>query len=236
MKALISQTLNLELDDATITQLERFGDLLLDWNEKVNLTAITDPGEVRIRHLLDSLTILTLPDLPDSPRVIDVGTGGGVPGIPLKIARPNWRMILMDSTRKKIDVVNAMIQQLKLERAFGLQMRAEEAGQDKLHREAYDLVIARSVARMPVLAEYLLPLCAVGGMCIAMKGDTVQEEMDDADYAIQVLGGKRGDVHEVQLPGGVTHYLAVIHKVKPTPRDYPRRPGTPSKFPLVEGE
>lgn len=226
---------NLELLDETAARFDAYAALITEWNERINLTNITDPQEIQIKHFLDSLSVLTLPHLPEKATVIDVGTGAGVPGLPLKLVRPQWEITLMDSTRKKIDFLNLVIENLKLTGIRAIQMRAEEAGQDIHHREKYDIVMARSVARMPALAEYLLPLCKVGGLCIAMKGETVYAELEDAKFAFQILGGELETVTEIHLPGVEhTHYLASIRKSKRTPKKYPRRAGVPARYPLTE--
>lgn len=235
MNKLAKTHFNLELPDEATAHFATYAALIAEWNERINLTNITEPEEIRIKHFLDSLSVLTLPNLPENPSVIDVGTGAGVPGVPLKIARPAWHVTLMDATRKKIDFLNRVIETLQLSDVRAVQMRAEEAGQHINHREKYDLVIARSVARMPTLAEYLLPLCKVGGLCIAMKGETVYAELEDSKVAFQTLGGELENVTEIHLPNVEhTHYLACIRKTRKSPRKYPRRTGIPTKNPLIE--
>lgn len=225
----------LEISDSQAIAFESYAALITEWNERINLTNITDAEGIRVKHFLDALSVLTLKNLPEQAAVIDVGTGAGVPGIPLKIMRPNWHMTLMDATRKKVDFLNLVIENLKLHPLQAIQARAEEIGQNPLHRENYDVVIARSVARMPTLAEYLLPLCKIGGVCIAMKGETVYAELEDARFALQTLGGELESVSEIRLPNVEhTHYLACIRKTKRTPKKYPRRTGLPTKMPLTD--
>lgn len=210
-------------------QFERLAAALVEWNAHTNLTAITDPDGVHVRHFLDSLTVPVRPD----DRVIDVGTGAGFPGLPLAIAYPTLRVTLLEATGKKIAFLEHVIGLLGLTNAAALHARAEDAGQLPAHRAAYDLAVARAVARLPVLLEYLLPLVRVGGRCIAMKGVTAHEEAESARRALQTLGGKLIGIETVMLPGvDEPHYLVMVEKTAPTPAIYPRKPGTPSKKPL----
>lgn len=223
--------LNLDLSEAMIAQFQRYTDEIIAWNARFNLTSITDPTEIQIKHFLDSLSVLTLADLPDQARVIDVGSGAGLPGLALKIVRPSWHMTLLEATGKKVDFLNHMISTLDLKGITAVKMRAEEAGVDAHHREKYDLVVARAVARLPVLLEYLLPLCKIGGLCIAMKGESAHEEAAESKYAIQALGGKLDHIELAPLPE-MQHFLICIRKANKTPPEFPRRPGIPAKKPL----
>jgi 16S rRNA (guanine527-N7)-methyltransferase len=210
-------------------QFARLADALVEWNAHTNLTAITDPEGVHVRHFLDSLTVPVRPD----ERVIDVGTGAGFPGLPLAIAHPSVRVTLLEATGKKIAFLEHVIALLGLTNAVTLHARAEDAGQHPAHRAAYDLAVARAVARLPVLLEYLLPLVRVGGRCIAMKGVTAHEEAESARRALRTLGGRLIGIEPVMLPGvDEPHYLVMVEKIAPTPPLYPRKPGTPSKKPL----
>jgi 16S rRNA (guanine527-N7)-methyltransferase len=234
LKELAKIHFDLDLSPEMLAAFEAYAVLLIDWNQRMNLTSIIEPDAIRVKHFLDSLSLFQIPNLPESGRFIDVGTGAGLPGFALKFVRPAWRGVLIDSTRKKIDFLNHVIESLGLEGIRAEQLRAEDAGQRKDLRERFDLVTARAVARMPVLAEYLLPLCTVGGLCVAMKGDTAQTETDDAAAAIQTLGGQVEEIIPVQLPDvEQTHYLLCIRKVAPTPKQYPRRAGIPSKNPIL---
>ncbi len=223
------------------------------WNLKFNLTTVTQYEEVQVRHFLDSLTcLLALPvpgaahavvGLPDivplstaeTPLLcIDVGTGAGFPGLPLKIVRPALQMTLLDSSRKKIAFLEHLVQCLDLNGVELLWTRAEEAGQDAHHRERYDVVLARAVADLAVLVEYCLPLCRKGGCVIAQKGAQVEHELQAAEAAIHLLGGQLRAVKPIQLPGlKEPHSLVLIEKVGQTPAKYPRRPGMPGKRPLT---
>ena len=209
---------------------------LLAWNQKFNLTAITDREGVLVRHFLDSLSCLkALPhaDLACGGRVIDVGTGAGFPGLPLKIVYPEMRLTLLEATGKKVGFLQYMAGALGLQRVQAIHGRAEDLGQDEAHREVYDWVIARAVAEMPTLVEYLLPLAKVGGAVLAQKGEGAAAEVHQADCAIKTLGGRVRQLVPVELRGlAETRYLVVIDKVAATPQKYPRRPGVPKKSPL----
>ena len=210
-----------------------YADELLAWNEHTNLTAITAPEDVEMRHFLDSLSVLLAVPLTPGLRVIDVGTGAGFPGLPLRLLCPFIELTLLEATAKKTAFLEHIVSRLKLNNVRILTARAEEAGQDAATREKFDLVLARAVAQMPVLAEYLLPLCRVGGRCIAMKGETAVVEAQQAENALRILGGHVEKIIPVELPQVPdTHYLVVIQKVAATPEPYPRRPGIPAKRPL----
>jgi 16S rRNA (guanine527-N7)-methyltransferase len=207
---------------------------LAEWNgTRVNLTAITEPLAVEMRHFLDSLTVLRAVAFPPQTKVIDVGAGAGFPGVPLRIVCPQIQLALLEATGKKVAFLEHIVQHLNLSNVQVINARAEEAGQNPAQRERYDVVVARAVAHMPILAEYLLPLCRVGGRCVALKGESAAAEISAAENAFRLLGGRLAQLTPIELPHvAETHYLVVIEKVAATPPHYPRRPGIPSKKPL----
>lgn len=232
-----------ELTGGQIDQFDRYLSHLLEWNSRMNLTAITDPQQIVSRHFCDSVSCIAATGSLDKRRLIDVGSGAGFPGIPLKIVFPDISLTLVESVRKKSDFLRSLVDYLALTDTQVLNLRAEAIGQRKEYRESYDIATARAVAHMAVLAEYLLPLIALGGSAIAMKGKGAAEEIQKADFAISTLGGELTQVHRVDLPriiGDATgspladreHFLVVIKKVQPTPQKYPRRAGIPTKRPL----
>ena len=229
----LQKMLGLSLDPDQEAAFARYAVELAEWNQRVNLTAIQKPEEIEVKHFLDSLSCwLALREQP-GPRVIDVGSGAGFPGLPLKILQPDLRLTLVEATGKKADFLSHIVQVLGLEGVEVLPARAEEVGQMAEHREAYDWALARAVAPLSVLAEYLLPLVKPDGRALAMKGPGAQAELAAAEAAIQTLGGEAGEALPVQVPGlEAERFLTVIHKVSATPTKYPRRPGMPAKRPL----
>jgi 16S rRNA (guanine527-N7)-methyltransferase len=226
--------LGLELTAEQQSLFERYAKELIAWNDsRANLTAITEPLAVEMRHFLDSLTVLRAAALAPGQKVIDVGSGAGFPGLPLHIVNPGIQLTLLEATGKKTAFLEHVAACLSLNNVRVVNARAEEAGQNPAHREQYDLVLARAVALMPVLAEYLLPLCRIGGRCIAMKGESAAAEASRAERALRVLGGRLVQLLPIELPTvAETHYLVVIEKTAATPHHYPRRPGLPAKKPL----
>ena len=206
---------------------------LLAWNEKFNLTAIRDPEGIRTKHFLDSFScVLAWKGIP--PRtLIDVGTGAGFPGIPLKILYPSMRLTLVESVGKKAEFCRHAAGTLKLDAVEVIHARAEEVGQMPAHREKYEWAVARAVANLPVLAEYLLPLVQVGGSMLAQKGQGGPAEAHKAEKAMKVLGGEIRQLTRVTLPGvAEDRYIVVAKKIAATPKGYPRKPGIPAKKPL----
>ncbi len=206
---------------------------LLDWNSRFNLTAIRDVEGIRRKHFMDSLScVLAWRDAPPA-RLIDIGTGAGFPGIPLKILMPSLQLTLVESVGKKADFCRHMVSTLSLEHVDVVQARAEDLGQDSAYRERYDWAVARAVAALPVLSEYLLPLVRVGGAVLAQKGESGPAEVNSAANAIRLLGGKLRQLHTITLPGVADErYLIVLDKIAATPPRYPRRAGVPAKTPL----
>ncbi len=223
-------------------QLEQFSlyqNLLLDWNQRLNLTAIREPEQIQRRHFLDALTCSTAiaahspMDESAAVSMIDVGTGAGFPGLPLKILYPHMRLTLVESIAKKAHFLETAVTELGLSNVTVIAERAEVLGRDDRYREQFDWVMARAVAQMRVLAEYLLPLCRVGGHVLAQKGQNAAAEVEAAANAVRTLGGELAQLHPIKLPQrDEIHYLVVIKKTAVTPAKYPRRTGMPAKRPL----
>ena len=228
-----SDWLGVELTQSQLEAFQLYSALLREWNEKFNLTAITEPEAVEIRHFADSLSCLKVIKPRQGLKLIDVGTGAGFPGLPIKIACPEVEVTLLEATGKKVAFLDQVISELGLDGLRTVNARAEEAGQMADHREQYDWAVARAVAGMPVLAEYLLPFVKVSGRCLAQKGDSAENEAREASHAIRVLGGRLADITYIELPSVYEpHFLVEIEKIAPTPAQYPRRPGVPNKKPL----
>ena len=233
LKQAVQQLTGLILTPAQLSAFERFEQELMAWNNRINLTAIRESEEIRTKHFLNSLSCLLVLRDPLPNRMIDVGTGAGFPGIPLKIVLPNLKITLVESVGKKADFCRHIVQILKLDQVEVLQARAEEMGLNQNHRERYDWAVARAVANMPVLAEYLLPLVRVGGAVLAQKGEAGPAEVHAADRAIKLLGGQLRKLQKINLPGiAEDRYLVVLDKCATTPPGYPRRVGLPSKKPI----
>jgi len=206
---------------------------LVDWNTRFNLTAIRDPQEIHVKHFLDSLTCLLAFRDASIGNLVDIGTGAGLPGIPIKIIYPKIHLTLVESVGKKAEFCRHVVNVLDLSGVEVVQQRAETLGQDPAYREQYDWAVARAVAILPVLVEYLLPLVRVGGSMLAMKGESGPAEAHSSDHALRMLGGHLRQLVPVTLPGvAEERYLVVIDKVAATPRGYPRKVGIPAKRPL----
>lgn len=204
--------------------------LLLEWNQKMNLTAITEPEEIILKHFIDSITVL--PYIEKNQTVLDIGTGAGFPGIPLKIVRNSQEIILLDSLQKRIVFLQEVIKKLSLKDITAVHGRAEDFAKER--KESYDIVVSRAVARLNVLLEYMLPFAKIGGKVICMKAQNIEEELEEAEKAIDLLGGKIEKIEEITLPGtDITRKIVIIQKVKNTPKEYPRKAGIAVKKPII---
>jgi 16S rRNA (guanine527-N7)-methyltransferase len=228
------QILGLQLTTEQLAAFERYKHELIEWNSRFNLTAIRDESGIEIKHFLDSLTCILAFEPSSPPRsLIDVGTGAGFPGIPLKLIYPHMRLTLVESIQKKAGFCQHVVETLGLRQVTVLAQRAEDVGQDPQHREAYDVATGRAVAPMPTLVEYLLPLVRIGGMVIMQKGENAPAETQQSEKVIARLGGQLRKIMPIALPAVVEdRYLVVLDKVAQTPAEYPRRTGLPAKQPL----
>jgi 16S rRNA (guanine527-N7)-methyltransferase len=230
IQELTRKHMDVELSDLQIIQLCDFGDLLLDWNQRLNLTRIIDPHEVILKHFIDSMV---LSKFISEVSFVDLGTGAGFPGVPLKILRPELDVVLMDSLKKRLDFLNIVIESLNLRRIKTVHARAEDFGRDKHYRGRFDIVSSRAMARLPVLLEYALPILKVNGIFLAPKGSQVDDELVESQKALKLLGGKVEGVEYFNLGDGAEHRAVVlIRKVKQTPSQYPRKAGIPTKVPI----
>ncbi len=223
--------INIELKKEQTEKFYKYMNLLLEWNEKINLTAITEPEEVILKHFVDSLTISKY--IEKGSKLVDMGTGAGFPGIPLKILREDIEITLADSLNKRINFLNEVIKELNLKNIQTVHTRAEEFGKNKKYRESFDIATSRAVANLSTLSEYLIPLVKPNGKVICMKGSEVKEEVEMAKKAIEILGGKIEQKESFNLPNSdMKRNLVIIKKVKATPAKYPRKPGMPAKEPI----
>lgn len=224
-----AQQINIILEEKQIENFYKYMNLLLEWNQKMNLTAITEPNDVILKHFIDSLTIEKLID--KDKKIIDVGTGAGFPGIPLSIVKEE-DITLLDSLNKRIIFLEEVIDNLELKNIKAVHSRVEEFAKNKKKRESYDIATSRAVAPLNVLLEYLLPLVKIGGKCICMKGSNV-EEIEEAKNALKILGGEIEKIEKITLPeSDIIRNIIIVKKVKQTPLKYPRKAGTPSKEPI----
>ncbi len=224
-------SLGIELDDEAVARFDRLAELLIEQNKTMNLTAITDPDEVVIKHFADSVSLFKAVNPDNGAKILDLGTGAGFPGIPLLITRPDINLTMVDSTAKKLRYVAQTVETLGLE-AETLHARAEEAGKDPEYREQYDIVCSRAVAALNVLSEYCLPFVKVGGVFVAMKSAKAEEEIADAKKALGILGGKIIDKITFTLSDGGERTLIVIKKISQTSPKYPRVSAQIAKKPL----
>lgn len=233
-KQTLSQLLkeiNIEIKLEQINKFYEYMNLLLEWNEKINLTAITEQKDIILKHFVDCLTIQKY--LSKEQKIVDIGTGAGFPGIPLAIMEEMCHFVLVDALNKRVNFLNEVKEKLDLQNVLAIHMRAEEFGQNKVYREKFDIAVSRAVANLSVLAEYLLPVIKVGGKVICMKGNQVEDEIRQAEFAVKELGGRIKEKEEFCLPGTeMKRNIIIIEKIKSTPNKYPRKSGIPSKQPL----
>lgn len=226
--------IGIQASQEAIGKLEQLKTLLVEWNEKINLTAITESEEVDIKHFIDSATCLSTGYIKDGAAVIDVGTGAGFPGVPIKILNESLKVTLLDSLNKRIKYLQDVSDKLGLREVTLVHSRAEDGGANKIYREKYDVALSRAVAAMNVLCEYCLPFVKVGGYFICQKGPSYKEELAAAKKAIELLGGRLKEVKDYQLPySDIVHHIIIIEKIRETPTKYPRKAGKPAAEPLI---
>ncbi len=230
-----AEKLGIHLTPLQLEQFEVYYRELIDWNKRINLTSITDYEDVQVKHFLDSLTVASTIDLKERDlRVIDVGTGAGLPGVPLKIVFPDLKLTLMEATMKKTKFLEQLTRNLGLKGVEVISGRAETVAHDIKYREKFDVIVSRAVAALPALVELTLPFCKIGGCCVAQKKGDVREEVERAKKAIIVMGGSLKEIKSVEINElNDNRCLVMIDKVKSTPVEYPRRPGMPEKRPLI---
>ena len=221
----------MNIDEEKAKKFQKYKDLLLEWNNKINLTAITEENEIILKHFIDSCTILKY--IEDNQKIIDIGTGAGFPGIPLKIMNESLKITLVDSLNKRVNFLNEVISELKLENVEGIHSRAEDLGRDNNYREKYDVATSRAVANLSTLLEYLMPFVKVNGICICMKGPNIEEELNEAKKAINELSGKLEGVYNFKLPNSdIERNIIIVRKVDKIKLKYPRKAGMPTKEPI----
>lgn len=225
------EKLNLTLTEEQIEKFYNYMNLLIEWNKKINLTAIVEPKDIILKHFIDSLTIEKY--IKKGENIIDVGTGSGFPGIPLKIAREDLKITLADSLNKRINFLNEVINKLDLKNIETIHTRAEELGKNKKYREKFDIATSRAVANMSTLSEYLIPFVKVKGRCICMKSSDIDTELENAKKAINILGCEIESKDKFDLPNSdLGRSVIILRKVKNTPSKFPRKAGTPAKEPI----
>ena len=223
---------DITLDEIAIDRFCKYNDLLIEWNEKINLTALTEPRDVAVKHFVDSLMLLRYAEIPQGASVIDVGTGAGFPGLAIKIARQDIQLTLLDSLQKRLAFLDDVCETLELSDVVTVHSRAEDGARTMLFRDNYDAAVARAVAELNVLCEYCMPYVRVGGRFLAMKGKTAEEELNAAENAISELGGRVGEKHLFTLGGAGERGIISIEKIAATPEKYPRKSKLIKKKPL----
>ncbi|MBS4534954.1 16S rRNA (guanine(527)-N(7))-methyltransferase RsmG [Clostridium sp. D2Q-14] len=225
--------LDINLKSQSIDDFIAYKELLKEWNEKINITAIKEDSEIDIKHFLDSLTILKTGYVKDGLKIIDIGTGGGFPGIPIKIANKSTEVVLLDSLNKRIKFLHEVINEIGLNNIKAIHGRAEDYGKNEEYREQFDLAVSRAVAPLNVLLEYCIPFVKVGGYFIAMKGTQLNNEVEESEKSLKIMGGIIENRFDIKLPfSDIVHKLLVIKKIFKTPTKYPRKAGKPKQKPL----
>lgn len=230
-----AEKIGISLSDEQLELFQKYYELLIETNKVMNLTAITEYEDVIEKHFIDSILIGTIMDLTGRKRLIDVGTGAGFPGIPLKIVYPELDVTLLDSLNKRVGFLNHVIEELRLTEIEAIHARAEDAGRNKIYRDGFDLCVSRAVANLSTLSEYCMPFVKQGGYFISYKSNQIEEELKQAENAIQLLGGRleENGTKAVAIPDSdIIRQFVMIHKIKPTPKAYPRKAGMASKEPL----
>jgi len=224
--------INIELNDKQIIKFYNYMKLLIEWNSKINLTAITEPQEIILKHFVDSVTIYQ--EIKGKENMIDIGTGAGFPGIPISILDKDINIVLVDSLNKRISFLKEVIKELSLENIEVIHSRVEDLAIKKEYREKFDVVTSRAVAGLATLSEYMLPFCNIKGRCILMKGSKIQEELSIGEKAIKTLGGKIKNINKIKLPDtNMERNIIIIEKEKNTPKEYPRKAGEASRKPII---
>src|SRR6056297_811845 len=225
--------INIQYDEKTINNFEKYKNLIIEWNKKINITSIDSEEEIYLKHFIDSVIIKKYVIIKKGAKTIDIGTGGGFPGIPLKLVDNNMEITLLDSLNKRIKFLEEVVKELDLEDVECIHARAEELGKNKKYREKYDYGFSRAVASLNVLLEYVLPFVKKGGLFIAFKGSNFKDEIQESKNALNILGGEIIDIKEYSLPEtDISRSMIVVKKIKDIPKKYPRKPGTPNKKPL----
>ncbi len=218
------KSLGYDISEEKTEKFNKYSNLLVNWNEKINLTSITDPDGISVKHFLDSIAPIFSFEIKENSKIIDIGTGAGFPGIPIKIIREDLDFTYLDSLNKRINFLNEVSKALSLKKTEFIHMRAEDAGQNKNYREKFDYVVSRAVAPLKILSEYSIPLLKVGGIFSAFKSFDIDEELNDAKAMIGTLGGKIVDIKEVKIPNSdITRKIILIEKINKTEKQYPRK-------------
>lgn len=227
------EQLNIKLNERQKEQFHRYYELLVEWNKVMNLTGITEYDEVNEKHFVDSLAIIKVVDIEKIDTMLDIGTGAGFPGVPLKIVYPHLNVVLLDSLQKRINFLNTVIEELGLEKIEALHGRAEDYAKKAEYREIFDLCVSRAVANLSTLSEYCIPYIRVGGIFVSYKSGNIDEEVDNSKKAVKILGGKLESVEKFQLPGTeINRSFVKIKKIEQTKKRYPRKAGLPGKEPI----